>query len=99
MKNDPFDVEQFRRRVEATLWPGTSRVPLPSPEDVVIAKLLWRKRAGRWQDADDAKGVLAVQGHENLDWPYIESWCDRHGTRDLLARLRQETRHDMENLE
>ena len=25
-----------------------------------------------------------------LDWPYIESWCDRHGTRKLLEQIRKE---------
>jgi hypothetical protein len=25
-----------------------------------------------------------------LDWPYVESWCDRHGTRALLERVRRE---------
>jgi len=33
--------------------------------------------------------VLKVIDYLN-NWPYVESWCDRHGTRELLDRLRQE---------
>src|SRR5438105_5189494 len=28
---------------------------------------------------------IAVQ--QALDWPYIERWCDQHGTRDLLEQI------------
>ena len=24
-----------------------------------------------------------------IDWPYIEGWCDKHGTRPLLERIRR----------
>jgi hypothetical protein len=27
---------------------------------------------------------------DRIDWPYVESWCDRHGTRELLEKLRSE---------
>jgi len=29
-----------------------------------------------------------IQG-DRLDWPYVESWCDRHGTRALLDEIRR----------
>jgi hypothetical protein len=31
---------------------------------------------------------MSVQ-RDKLDWPYIESWCDRHGTRSLLEEIRR----------
>ena len=37
---------------------------------------------------DDVRNVLTVQG-DTLDWDYIHRWCDEHGTRELLDRLRR----------
>jgi hypothetical protein len=37
----------------------------------------------------DARNLIGVQ-HERVDWRYVESWADRHGTRDILNRLRKE---------
>jgi hypothetical protein len=45
-------------------------------------------RQGRARDRDDVRNVIAVQGGA-LDWPYIHSWCDRHGTRQLLDDVRK----------
>lgn len=91
MGDEPFDVERFRRRIRTTL-PGFARdVWLPSPEDIVVTKLLWRKRGGRAKDYDDVRGVLAVQNHDALDWGYMRAWCERHGTVDLLEELRLDT--------
>jgi hypothetical protein len=28
----------------------------------------------------------------SIDWPYVESWCDRHGSRKLLEQIREELR-------
>jgi hypothetical protein len=33
------------------------------------------------------RNVIAVQG-EAIDWDYVYSWCDRHGTRALLDEIR-----------
>ncbi len=45
-----------------------------------MQKLRW----GRNKDLDDARDVLAVQGPETLDMPYIENWCAMHGTTERL---------------
>ncbi len=31
--------------------------------------------------------VIAVQG-ARIDWDYVASWCERHGTREILESLR-----------
>lgn len=79
--DDPFVMAQFGRRrrmfskqIDRTTW-------LPTAEDVIVQKLRW----GRSKDLDDARDVLAVQGTETLDMPYIESWCAKHGTASRLA--------------
>jgi hypothetical protein len=47
-------------------------------------KLRWFRR----KDRDDIRNVMAVQ-HGRLDWPYIESWCQRHGTLALMDEIRR----------
>ncbi len=88
LSDDPHDQERFRRRVQSQT-PEGQIVTLPTPEDVIITKLRWAFLAGRSKDRDDARDVIAVQDIEGqLDWDYIHSWCDRHGTRALLDEVR-----------
>ncbi|MDX1944180.1 MAG: DUF6036 family nucleotidyltransferase [Pirellulaceae bacterium] len=83
LADDPFDQEQFSRRRKQPL--EGREIVVPTAEDIVIQKLRWQ----RAKDLEDVRNVLAVQG-DLLDWGYIASWCDRHGTRAVLERLRGE---------
>ncbi|HZV07476.1 MAG TPA: hypothetical protein VE999_20495 [Gemmataceae bacterium] len=85
LSDDPHDQERFRRRRRVQTM--GREVFLPTAEDVIITKLRWMLNARRTKDSDDARDVIAVQG-ENIDWPYVYSWCDRHGTRALLDEIR-----------
>jgi hypothetical protein len=78
--DDPFVQSQFSRRRRMLSAQIGRETWLPTPEDVVVQKLRW----GRSKDLDDARDVLAVQGPETLDMPYIEHWCALHAT---LPRL------------
>ncbi len=90
LSDDEHDQTRFARRREEEPWPGFV-TSLPSPEDVIIQKLRWSKRGKRSKDFDDAVGVLAVQG-QALDFPYLETWCARHGTTALLTEAREAAR-------
>jgi hypothetical protein len=81
MFDDPFVQQEFSRRRQVHVPLLNCKTWLPTPEDVIVQKLRW----GRGKDIDDARDVLAVQGSETLDMPYIENWCAQHGT---TARLR-----------
>jgi hypothetical protein len=86
LSDDPHDQSRFaRRRTAAYLG---SQVSLPTPEDVIVTKLRWLLAAGREKDELDVRNVLAVQGSA-LDFDYIHRWCDEHGTRELLDRVRR----------
>ena len=79
--NDPHNQERFRNRVrrerdDLAFW-------FPRPEDVIIQKLRWARK----KDLEDIAGVLQVSG-DRLDFDYIHTWCDRHGTRALLDEVR-----------
>src|SRR5207247_7553096 len=82
LSEDAHDQERFRRRQSVTV--DGRQVFFPTAEDVIIWKLRWR----RSKDRDDVRAVMGVQG-DKLDWPYIEGWCERHGTRALLEEIRR----------
>lgn len=84
LSDDPHDQERFRRRLRYTFQDFSAWVP--TVEDVVIMKVRWCKAGQRGKDYDDVRNVLAVQG-DALDWDYVRSWCDRHGTRELLDEI------------
>ena len=89
LSDDPHDQERFRRRKEVD-WENR-RVWIASAEDAVITKLRWGHQAGRRKDLVDVSAVIGFKG-DALDWPYIENWCDQHGSRSLLEQLRAELR-------
>jgi hypothetical protein len=98
-ENHGFEVELFQLSVDAhdqarfqrrTLVETMGRkVWIASAEDMIVTKLRWSQQAGREKDISDARNLIGVQ-REHVDWPYVETWCDRHGTRELLERLRRE---------
>jgi hypothetical protein len=87
LSDDAHDQERFSRRVLVETM--GRKVWVADLEDMIITKLRWSQHAGREKDISDARNLIGVQ-LEHIDWPYVESWCERHGTRELLDRLRQE---------
>jgi hypothetical protein len=89
--DDEHDQARFSRKIQVeadgrSMW-------IASLEDMIVTKLLWSRHAGREKDISDARNLIGVQA-AHIDWPYVESWCDRHGTRELLERLRRESEVD-----
>lgn len=95
LSDDPHDQERFRRRVQITWLEEPTWIA--SVEDAVITKLRWATTAGREKDQVDVRNVIAVQS-DTIDWPYVESWCDQHGTRKLLEKIRAELRESLKRL-
>ena len=89
LTDDAHDQERFRRRLKVE-WAG-QHAWIATAEDAVITKLRWSQFIGREKDIADARNVIANQD-ELLDWPYIERWCDAHGSRPLLEKIREELR-------
>lgn len=86
VSDDPHDRERFARRKTVSQW--NRNIYVPTPEDVLVTKIRWAHHARRAKDADDARNLIAVQG-PSLDWDYVHRWCDEHGTRPLLDKIRQ----------
>ena len=85
LSDDAHDQQRFVRRSRRRILDRD--VAIPTAEDVIITKLRWSHAGRRRKDIDDARDVIAVQGNW-IDWDYVTSWCDRHGTRELLAQVR-----------
>lgn len=76
-KERPFSREELARRRVVELSAGIS-VALASPEDTILAKLEWaRKAGGSERQIEDAAGVLAV--NPGLDRAYVERWARELG--------------------
>jgi hypothetical protein len=86
LSSDAHDRERFTRRRQSRV--SGRDVFVPSVEDVIITKLRWLHAAGRRKDMEDIENVLALRG-DQIDWDYVYSWCDGHGTRELLDHVRQ----------
>jgi hypothetical protein len=86
LSNDQHDQERFRRRLRVKSL--GKEVVIPTAEDVIITKLRWAVQGRRTKDRDDVRDVIAVQG-DHIDWDYVHTWCDRHGTREALDEIRR----------
>jgi hypothetical protein len=94
LSSDEHDQLRFSRRKKLTLLGREAW--LPTAEDVIIQKLRWSRGAKRPKDFADVVAVMQVQGPARLDWPYIEEWCGKHGTLDLLEEAKAEAAHAWE---
>jgi hypothetical protein len=86
LSSDEHDQLRFSRRKKLTLLGRDAY--LPTAEDVIIQKLRWSRGAKRPKDFADVVAVMQVQGPARLDWSYIEEWCEKHDTLDLLAEAK-----------
>ena len=84
---DDFHIEEFERRQPIEL--DGLRLSVVSPEDIIIAKLLWARAGESEQQITDVSAVVRMQGSK-LDVPYIERWVRRLqlGAQWLAARAR-----------
>lgn len=87
-----FDESELKRSQVAELAEmGGRAVPVKSPEDTVLRKLLWFSEGGKTSERQwsDVLGVLKVQ-RQTLELEYLERWADVLGVRDLLTRALEE---------
>jgi len=85
LSDDLYDQERFHRRCRKKML--GREVSVATAEDVIVTKLRWAVQGRRMKDREDARDVIAVQG-DAIDWDYVNSWCDRHGSRAVLDEIR-----------
>jgi hypothetical protein len=81
LSGDEHDRERFARREDALIDGLPAFVP--TPEDILVAKLRWYSRGRRPKDWGDIVNLLAAR-MDRLDWQYLRSWCEKHQTARLL---------------
>ena len=80
-----FSHEEFRRRMIVDLSFARA-VPLVTPEDAIVSKLEWARRAGESErQLADAVGVLEL--NPDIDREYIARWSSTLGVGDLWSRI------------
>jgi hypothetical protein len=85
--NTDFDRSKMeRRRLEAIGLDESEQFWLASPEDVILAKLLWGQQSQSEKQWRDVLGVLKVQG-DSLDFTYLTQWAERLDIAELLQRV------------
>jgi hypothetical protein len=92
--SDPYSHVQLERRKVQDVLLGPDEVvrcPVATPEDIILAKLVWYRLGGEQSDRqwNDLRGVRAVQT-PNLDLDYLHKWADHLKVGDLLVRLLNE---------
>ncbi|GAB4033665.1 nucleotidyl transferase AbiEii/AbiGii toxin family protein [Spirosoma gilvum] len=70
-KNDAFQQTEFERRQRKEIL-ATINCWVISPEDLIVAKLLWVQQLYSQQQIDDIRNIL--HDYPTLDTLYIESW-------------------------
>lgn len=82
---EPFNLEEFERRQMINV--GDLRLAVVSPEDIVIAKLIWAKAGQSERQLEDAATVVRFQA-DQLDQPYVERWVRRLQLENEWASVR-----------
>jgi len=92
-KARPFDQEVFRHLQDepVDLTDTGVTLPLPAPEDIILAKLEWYRLGNEISERQwsDILGIVKVQAI-TLDLEYLRHWADELGVRDLLERALSE---------
>ena len=81
-----FEAEVLKRAVMVEI--GGTTLPVATPEDLVIYKLI----ADRPRDRDDIRAVARTQQRAGrpIDWDHVDRWVTYWGLADRLSALRQE---------
>jgi hypothetical protein len=88
--NDAFGRSELARREFTTGGVGLENIefPVASPEDTILAKLVWFRKGREVSDRQwsDILGIVKVQA-DRLDLAYLRKWADSLAVLDLLNRL------------
>ncbi|MEA5599126.1 hypothetical protein [Rivularia sp. UHCC 0363] len=79
-----FEQIRFQRR-RLIAVPSGEQVYFSSPEDIILAKLLWGQRSGSEKQWRDVLGVLKVQ-QTALDYGYLAEWAEHLELGELLSQ-------------
>lgn len=83
-KDTPFDKDCFSRRRKIKV--EDIELDLISPEDLIIAKLLWARKSLSELQLKDVANI--VRTGSELDIVYLEEWIDKFNLYDLYNKIK-----------
>lgn len=84
-RHTPFDTSRFGRKKR--LRPAEEfEADFAAPEDVILKKMEYYKEGGSEKHLRDITGILRVSGVD-VDRPYIASWAERLGVREIWEAI------------
>ncbi|MBI2023841.1 hypothetical protein HYT00_00365 [Candidatus Giovannonibacteria bacterium] len=84
--DDLYSKIKLKRRVAKNI--DGKAIYFVSPEDLVLAKLIWNKKSESERQLADIKSVLEIQ--KKLDIKYIKKWAKKQSTLKILEKLLKE---------
>lgn len=84
LKDNEFDRERFQRRKKLKVF--GQKMFFATPEDTVLVKLLWYRKAKIEKHLIDAAFVYQMQ-RDGLDGRYLLKWARKQGLLKLLGQL------------
>jgi hypothetical protein len=88
LSGEEFPRQALERSAPVVIQRGTgASLVVPSPEDVVLQKLVWFRKGGEASDRQwrDVLGVLKTQSGR-LDRSHLDVWARKLGIEDLFER-------------
>jgi hypothetical protein len=89
LKEGPFPAGELARS-RKRLWEvdpgGGIELPVASPEDTILEKLIWYQQGSQLSDRQ-WNDVLGIATTRSLDLEYLREWAPKLGVADLLDRL------------
>jgi len=92
LSNQPLAQLEMQRRQQLIITQNPKRLAwFPSPEDIILQKLIWYRLGGGVSDRQwrDVLGVLKVQA-DRLDFNYLAEWAETLNLTDLMAQVLSE---------
>lgn len=89
LSNQPLAQLEMQRRQQLIITQNPERLAwFPSPEDIILQKLIWYRLGGGVSDRQwrDVLGVLKVQA-DRLDFNYLAEWAEALNLTDLMAQV------------
>ncbi|HMO16507.1 MAG TPA: hypothetical protein PKA63_01765 [Oligoflexia bacterium] len=71
-----FHASQLDRAISVKLPSALCAFRVASPEDIILAKLVWISKAPSERQLSDIKGVLNTN-RDSIDFDYLNSWAEK----------------------
>lgn len=81
LKNESFDRSRLKRRIAKDVL--GEKIYFISPEDLILAKLLWYQESPSSRQLEDAASILKIS-YARLDFGYLQKWAKNLGVSQHL---------------